>query len=159
MKELKTRHAVVLAIWAVFILIFGGISMVITTDEQLSSFHAMNSSWGLVNLGVAWFLYAHHNEVFEQPQTLLQQMDHQRHIEKMVLFSIGLDLAFIASGFALQRLGHTPKLSYPAMWKGFGTSVIMQRAFLLGQDTFFYRLHLRNRLKVYPIWQHRTEGR
>jgi hypothetical protein len=95
MKQLKTRHAIVLAAWAVLNLIFGGILMVITTDEQLSFFHAMNGSWGLVNLGVAWFLYAHHNEVFEQPQTLLQQMDHQRHIEKMVLFSIGLDLAFI----------------------------------------------------------------
>ncbi|WP_223816169.1 DUF6992 family protein [Adhaeribacter rhizoryzae] len=107
MKQLKTGYATVLAIWAGLNLVTGGILMFIATEDQLSYFSAMNSSWGVVNLGVAWFLYSHHNEVFNQSQTILQQMDHQRHAEKMILFSIGLNLAFIASGFALQLLGHT----------------------------------------------------
>ncbi|CAN5920976.1 hypothetical protein BH24BAC1_BH24BAC1_20380 [soil metagenome] len=108
-----------------------------SADEQLSYFHAMNASWGLVNLGVARFIYAHHNEVFDQPQTLLQQMNHQRHAEKIILFNIGLDLAFVASGFALQQFGQAPGLQYPALWKGFGSSIILQGDSCLYRTPFF----------------------
>jgi multidrug transporter EmrE-like cation transporter len=159
MKKLKISHAAVLAIWAGLNVVIGGTLMFISADEQLLYFYIMNVCWGLVNLGIAWFIYAHHNEVFNQPQTLLQQMNHQRHAEKAILFNIGLDMAFIASGFALQQHGYAPKLAYSALWKGFGTAIILQGAFLLVQDTIFYRLHLKNRRKVYPLWQQRTLGR
>jgi len=133
--------------------------MCTAAEVQLAYFHAMNLCWGLVNLGVAWFLYAHHNKVFEQPQTLLQQMDRQRHAEKAILFNIGVDIAFIASGFALQQHGLGIGIPYPALWKGFGASVIMQGAFLLVLDTIFYRLHLKNRQRVYSLWQQKMEER
>lgn len=156
MKQLKKGHARVLLAWAGMNIITGGIFTFIV-EETLFYFHAMNTCWGIVNTGVAAFIFYHHNHVFKQPQTLLQQMDHQRHAEKMILFNIGLDITFIAVGLALYQHAQASSVIYPALWKGFGASVMMQGAFLCIQDMIFYRLHIKNRQQIYPLWQRMTE--
>jgi uncharacterized membrane protein len=157
MEKLKKAQAKVLAVWAAINLLSGGV-LTFITEGQLSYFHAMNASWGIINTGVAAFLYYHHNHVFDHAQTLLQQMDHQRHAEKMILFNIGLDITFMVAGIALYQHALAAGILYTELWKGFGISVMVQGAFLLMQDSIFYRLHVKNRQKVYPFWQKMMEN-
>lgn len=151
-KKFKSYHALVLAFWAGLNLIGGGV-LLITSKDQFFYFNIMNASWGLVNIGVAAFIYFHHNSDLDKHLPLLKMMDYQRHVEKVILFNIGLDFSFIAVGFALLQTGMGIKAVYPELWTGFGISVMMQGVFLLILDVVFYRLHILNRVRIYPIWQ------
>ncbi len=152
MKQLKTSQGKALAIWAGINLITGSV-LIFMTEQWFYYFHAMNASWGLVNAGVAAYVYFHHNRVFNQPQTLLEQVSRQRHAENMLFLNIGLDVAFVVSGIALYQRGLATEDTYSELWQGFGISVIMQGVFLLVQDLTFLYLHAKNRLRIYPIWR------
>lgn len=152
MKTLKTAQAINLAIWAGMNILTGSI-FIYHTESYYFYFFAMNISWNIVNTAVAIFLYTHHNDVFKEPISLLKQIDYQRHIEKAVVFNLGLDLAFIATGFAMYYNGNIPKVPHPNLWLGFGISIILQGSFLLLQDIIFYMLHTQNRNSIYPHWQ------
>jgi hypothetical protein len=114
MNNLKTIQALNLALWAALNILIGGIFIFISESHHFY-FHAMNISWNIVNTGVAAFLYFHHNGVFNKPLHILKQMDYQRHVEKIIMFNFGLDLAFIATGFALYYYGHGTMTSYPIL--------------------------------------------
>jgi hypothetical protein len=152
MKQLKTAQGKVLAAWAGVNLVSGSV-LIFTTEQWYYYFHAMNGSWGLVNAGVATFIYFHHNQVFSRPQTLLEQMSRQRHAENMLFLNIGLDIAFVVSGIALYQRGLAAGVAYPELWRGFGISVVMQGAFLLVQDPVFLYLHTKNRRRIDPYWK------
>ena len=156
-KFFKTAQAVNLAIWA-GLNILVGIIFIFRAEAHCFYFFVMNISWNLVNTGMAIFLYMHHNDVFERPISILNQMEYQRHIEKAIVFNLGLDLAFVATGFAMYYYGNIPQVRHPNLWLGFGISVILQGSFLLIQDLFFYRLHRKNHQKVYPHWVRELEG-
>jgi len=151
MKTLKTAQAVILAIWAGLNVLIG-IVFILQTEAHYFYFFAMNISWNLVNTAVAIFLYMHHNDVFEKQISFLNQMEYQKHIEKSLVFNIGLDLAFIAIGFSMYYYGNIPSAAHPELWVGFGISVIIQGGFLLIQDMIFYRLHRKNQSIVYSYW-------
>lgn len=158
-KVLKTAQAIFLAIWAGLNLLSGLLLIFTTTDHHFYfHFHAMNASWGLVNLIVAAFLYYHHNSIFNQPLTLLQQMDLQRHAEKMIMLNIGLDIAFVTAGWACYQFDKITDLSFPGLWKGFGVSILLQGTFLLIQDLLFYYLHHKNYKENYPVWKKKMEN-
>lgn len=152
MSRIKKTHGWLLASWATLNVLVGGI-LAFTTKGEPAYVELMNMSWGVVNGGMAAFIYFHHQKEVEQPKTWLRQMDIQRHVEKAFLLNIGLDVAFIVGGVALHQHGQLPGLAYAELWRGFGTSVILQGAFLLLQDYIFYRLHLTNRKKIHPTWE------
>jgi hypothetical protein len=152
MKSFKTAQAVNLAIWAGLNILLGGI-FIFQAQTHHFYFFTMNISWNVVNLCVAVFLYTHHNNVFNRPISIINQMDFQRHIEKAISFNLGLDMTFMATGFAMYFYGKTPQVDHPNLWLGFGISVILQGSFLLIQDIVFYRLHNKNREIIYPNWQ------
>ncbi|WPP49975.1 DUF6992 family protein [Catalinimonas niigatensis] len=156
-KQLKMAHARVLLAWAGVNTITSCI-LIFMTEAALFYFYAMNVCWGIVNTVVAAFIFYHHNHVFKKPLTLLQQMDYQRHAEKMILFNIGLDIAFVAVGSALYQQAYASIGGYIVLWKGFGAAVMMQGTFLCIQDSLFYWLHSKNRQKIYPLWQRMTEN-
>lgn len=155
-RELKSSHALTLAAWAILNIITGAI-LVILTDDILYYFSLMNLCWGIINALFAIFIYFHHNNDLLKPQTLLQQMDNQRHAEKVILFNFGLDLAFIACGAALFAFGMSTSIAYSSLWQGFGISVMVQALFLAIQDYYFYWLHVDNRNKAHPIWKQKIE--
>jgi hypothetical protein len=156
LKQLKFTHARILAAWAILNILSACIIPFFSYGKN-SYILAMNASWGIINLGIAAFIYYHHNSIFDQPQTVLQQMDHQRHVESIIPFNIGLDLAFVATGFALFNYGHRVLINYSELWIGFGISIIVQGCFLLIQDSTFYMLHIKNRKNIYPHWKKRLE--
>jgi len=157
MKILKTAQSMNLAFWAGLNILTGSI-FIFQTEAHLFYFFAMNISWNVVNTFVAVFLYAHHNHVFDQPISLINQMDYQKHIEKAIVFNLGLDMAFIATGFAMYYYGNIPQVAHHELWLGFGASVVIQGAFLLIQDMVFYRLHRNNQNMIHPYWEELTEG-
>lgn len=136
----------------------GGIRTFTAHGEQwLLTFHTMNLSWGLVNGGIAAFVYFHTKKRTAQPKTLLRRLNLQRHVEKAFLFNVGLDLAFVTTAVALYQWAFLIDTAYPELWKGFGTSVRTQAAYLLIQDSVFYRLHQKNRERTEPDWKHRLD--
>jgi hypothetical protein len=154
MLQLSRLHATVLGLWAFLNVVAGGIRTFTTPGEVGPlAFHTMNLSWGFINGGIAAFVYLHTKKSAAQPKMLLRRLNLQRHVEKVLLFNVGLDLAFIAAGIALYQRAFVIDTAYPELWKGFGISVLMQAAYLLIQDSVFYRLHRRNRKKTEPDWQ------
>jgi hypothetical protein len=156
MKALKSAQAVNLAIWAGLNILVASIFIFQAVDYYFY-FHAMNASWNLVNTAMAVFLYFHHNKVFEKPISILKQMDYQKHVEKAVAFNLGLDMSFIATGFAMYFYSQIALVNHPELWLGFGISVVIQGTFLLIQDIVFYGLHQNNRNRVYPHWERTLE--
>jgi hypothetical protein len=156
MNLLKKAHAWGLGGWAILNMGTGGI-LAFVSQEKWTYFHLMNGCWGLVNAGVALFLYFHHHTEMALAKPLLRQMDIQRHAEKAILFNAGLDIAFVFAGVTLCQHGQGAGRGYAAPWLGFGASVILQGGFLLLLDTLFYRLHVRNRSRVHPLWEQLME--
>lgn len=154
MKVFKKAQAVSLAIWATLNILIGA-TFIFQSEAHHFYIFTMNISWNVVNIAVAIFLYTHHNNVFDQSISLLNQMEYQKHIEKSIVFNMGLDLAFIATGFSMYYYGNIPIVSHPELWLGFGISVIMQGSFLFILDMVFFRLHRKNYHQVYPHWNRR----
>lgn len=145
---LKTMQGKVLASWALLNL-FSGLLMSFFTERILFYFHLMNLSWGIVNMGVALFIFYHHNHIFNKPQTNQEKWHHQIHAEKMMLLNVGLDIAFLMIGLALYQQAYSRlDTLLPALWKGFGISVLLQSLFLFVQDLLFHALHLKNRRRI-----------
>ena len=67
------------------------------------AFHTMNLSWGFINGGIAAFAYFQTKKSAAPPKMLLRRFNLQRHVEKALLLSIGLDLAFVTVGIALYQ--------------------------------------------------------
>lgn len=156
MERLKKAQGRVIAIWASFNIVAGGI-LAYTSEIEQSYFHLMNTCWGIINASLAAFLYFHHNEIFEVPQSILKQLNHQRHAENMLMFNIGLDIAFMALGVAIIQYEGLLLSGYPGLWSGFGHSFLLQGFFLFTQDTIFFRLHVLNRRSATPGWQKMIE--
>jgi hypothetical protein len=158
MLQLSHVHAFVLGCWAFLNVAMGGILAFMTRgDVWTLAFHSMNLSWGAINGGVAAFVYIHTKKSAARAKTLLQRLDLQRHVEKVLLFNAGLDIAFMVGGLALYQRAFISDMAYPDLWKGFGTSVLLQGAYLLIQDSIFYYLHLANRKQAYPVWKREME--
>lgn len=156
MHRLAATHSVVLGSWSVLNLAAGG-AMLGSGQGQQPFFHAMNLSWGVVNGGVTAFLYLHTQQSYRKPKDWARRQQLQHHVEQVLLVNIGLDAAYMATGVVFLGLGTQTRIASPELWKGFGTSILMQGAFLLVQDCLFYRLHLANWKKHFPNrTQHRS---
>ncbi|MBD0255012.1 MAG: hypothetical protein ICV83_04770 [Cytophagales bacterium] len=143
MRRLGRVHAAVLAGWAGLNVATGAV-LSLKSGGEAACFHAMNLSWGVINGSIAGFFYWHIRKSEVPPKALLRRLALQHHVEKVLLLNIGLDVAYVATGFALREHGLVPGISYPQLWRGFGTSLLVQGAFLLLQDSVFYCLHARN---------------
>ena len=134
----------VLGAWSISNLLFGSI-MRQRTASVSRSFHEMNAAWNLVNLSIAGFGY------FSLPDpsswSALEGLRTLENIDRILLFNAGLDIAYVAFGYALiergQRLGSDRSL-------GYGRSLILQGAFLFLFDSAFAYLHsdLTDQLRV-----------
>jgi hypothetical protein len=158
MLRLSEVHALVLGCWAFLNVALGGVCTFLNTGGLWTlTFYTMNLSWGVINGGVAVFVYTHTKKSSAKPKALLRRLGLQRHVEKVLLFNAGLDMAFIVGGWALYQRASITDVVYPDLWKGFGTSVLVQGAYLLIQDSIFYYLHQANLKQASPAWQREME--
>ncbi len=105
----------------------------------------MNLIWGITNLGISILGYSGTQSKSDQLLNRAQSSIAQQKIEKTFLLNGGLDLVYVGTGAYLRHRGDThnsPQL------RGYGSSVILQGAFLLLFDATMYSAERRNGNKL-----------
>ena len=98
-------------------------------------FYQMTTIWGAANFGAAILGFTgNKNKTLNKTGSL----NAQKKIERIFLINAGLDVAYIGTGLILQSKGNNGKSSNPAQLRGYGSSIIMQGAFLLLFDSTMY---------------------
>ncbi len=98
-------------------------------------FYQMNVIWGSVNLGAAILGFTGANRNNKKQFDVAKSLKEQRNLEKTFLVNGALDIAYIGTGIYLKKRGSnrdSNKLS------GYGTSIILQGAFLFLFDGTMY---------------------
>lgn len=151
--ELNRIHAYVLGAWAVINLLVGGYLTYVLYDGEPESFHHMNASWGLINLGVAWLML--YNANYADPATYDLGISIHKHFQtqKLMMLNLGLDVTYTLAGVLLREHGkNNAKFSF--VLKGFGRALILQGSFLLALDGTFYTLYSAQNDDLYHLlWQ------
>lgn len=105
----------------------------------------MNGYWNLINLGVAGLGYMGLRKAMTRKYSLSGNEKAQLAIEKTYVLNFGLDLVYITGGFYLRERGNSEtNPDSRDQFKGYGTSIIFQGAFLLLMDGVMIVLHHRN---------------
>ena len=108
-------------------------------------FYQMDAIWGVVNLGIAVIGYtttqSNKNKILSPEESLKQQ----QKIEQTFLINGGLDLVYLGAGAYLKHRGNT---NHSAELRGYGSSVLLQGAFLLLFDATMYSAEKSNGNKL-----------
>ena len=136
--DINRKGMLVLGSWAVLNLASSPI-LASRTQGVERAFHQMNGYWNAVNLIIAGFGYysAAHGPV---GLSLVETLQAQQSIEKILLFNTALDLGYITGGFLLRERSksitkHRERLN------GFGNSLLLQGGFLFVFDIALYLTH------------------
>lgn len=126
-----------LASWATANIVTGVPGALVTRDPRLRAFWQGNAAWNVVNLGIAASSLLRDRRASEDAATAAAKAD---AFDRALLLNIGLDVAYIAAGWALQergaRTGSAPLL-------GWGDAIMLQGTFLLGFDVALFAAHQR----------------
>ena len=114
-------------------------------------FMLMNMCWAVINFTIVLWIFDHKFLRRFLAGNIFQRFEVQRHVEKMLLLNIGLDLAYIFAGLWLKSVDVNSGAQHPELWLGFGWSVIVQGVFLFIHDNIFHFLHLLNFRKCKPF--------
>ena len=105
----------------------------------------MNALWNLVNGGLAVMGYLNARKAMTKKYDYSDNVAAQVAMEKLYALNLGLDFAYIASGFFLREKGtNETNLKSKDQLNGYGTSIIIQGAFLLLYDATILSLHHKN---------------
>lgn len=144
-----TKNAmIVLGSWAAANITSGFIAASQTTGET-KYFWQMNAYWNLVNGGLAVLGYINARKALAKKYDFSDNIAAQGSMEKLYAFNLGLDLAYIASGFFLREKGtNETNTTSQDQLNGYGTSLIIQGGFLLIMDGIVLSLHHKNSLRL-----------
>jgi hypothetical protein len=112
----------------------GGVALVWGTSRSRRSarwhFGAMSAGWGVVNVGIAT---AGLLGSAAPPPDLTAVLAAERQFHDILLFNLGLNVAYSAVGATMLGAGYRD-VSNAERWRGFGTSLVLQGAGLLVLD-------------------------
>lgn len=109
----------------------------------------MNAYWNFVNLGLAGMGYLRAIKESSRKFSLLGNYDAQNAVEKIYLFNLGLDLAYLGGGLYLRERGlNSTSVTTSQQLQGYGISILIQGGFLLLEDATMIYLHKRNTVRV-----------
>ncbi len=117
--------------------IASGLVLASTQQGWKKQFFGFNAAWNLVNGTLAWV--GLQKLRFEEPASDPVLALHRYHkTERILMLNCGLDIAYIATGFALNNLSQTTssELAYNRL-RGYGNSLYLQGGFLLLFDGFY----------------------
>ena len=111
------RHLSLLAWWSLLTALVG-LPSIFLGKGIWPYFWMMTVSWAAINFGIVLGLLGH--TAFQQfaRGNTFDRFRVQRHIEKMLLFNIGLDTAYVFAGLWLHTLGRLPDIAHPELWTG-----------------------------------------
>ncbi|MFN5372341.1 MAG: DUF6992 family protein [Bacteroidia bacterium] len=125
-----------LAIWSGS-QIASGLVLAATQDGWQKQFFGFNAAWNVVNgtLAYAGLMRLRNEEPASDPVLALHRYT---RTERILMLNCGLDLAYIATGFALNNMAKNTSagLTYNRL-KGYGTSLYLQGGFLLLFDGIY----------------------
>ena len=107
------------------------------TNGTTRYFHEMNAGWNAVNLTIASVALMTLPDV--SSWTLEQGYQEAARLDKILLFNAGLDLGYMALGYALVERG---KRVDSSRLHGYGQSLLVQGAFLFVFDLAFAYFHV-----------------
>jgi len=137
--DYNKKGMLILGLWAAGNMALGGV-MAGKTSGETKGFHQMNIYWNSVNLAIAGFGY--YQATKEIPNSeFWATMEAQQGIEKILLVNAALDVAYMAGGLFLLERG---KRLEKDQFKGFGKSIVLQGAFLMGFDVVMFLFHNQN---------------
>ena len=119
------------------------------TQGEVRYFWQMNAYWNLINGALAVMGYIRARKAMSKKYGLAENESEQQSIEKLYAFNMGLDLAYIATGFFLREKGiNTSNIKSRDQLTGYGKSIIVQGGFLLLMDGVVLSLHHRNSVRL-----------
>lgn len=142
-----------LTAWAAGNMVASGIAYG-QTQGQVRYFNQMNVFWNIVNLGIGVpgliGTYKH------KPMNFEETIKYQNRLEKIYLFNAGLDVGYMATGWALNNFGKTKTGDLGERIKGYGNSLVMQGAYLFVHDIINLLLYRTNNKRLNIIWRNIT---
>lgn len=134
---------IALGSWSVGNIIVGTAGA-LTTEKgsTMFSFHLMNASWNVVNLGIALPAYFGARKRLKKEYDIPGTFKLQRQQETVYAINMAADVLYVGSGVFLQEFGN--RYSNPNVrdsFKGMGYSLIMQGGFLLIFDAVMFGIH------------------
>ena len=132
-NKIKNTGMKILGTWAISNLGVGIIGSNNSSGQQ-KDFYTMNIIWGSVNLGAAIIGLA--TTTHDKNYSEIQEFKKQHQIENLFLINAGLDLGYLATGIYLQHRG---KVTNSQKLSGYGSSIILQAAFLFLFDGLMFK--------------------
>lgn len=156
--ELNTHSRngmIALGSWATGNLIVGTAGALTTEPgSMMFSFHLMNASWNVVNLGIALPAYFGARKRLKKQYDIPGTFKLQRQQETVFLINMVADGLYIGTGVFLQEFGNRySNTQVRDSFKGMGYSLLMQGGFLLIFDAVMFGIHKshwnKNRSKIW----------
>ncbi|MCF8464988.1 MAG: hypothetical protein K9G41_09110 [Flavobacteriales bacterium] len=145
-RELNTHSRngmIALGSWGVGNII-AGTAGALTTEKgsMMFSFHLMNASWNVVNLGIALPAYFGARKRLNKRYDIPGTFKLQRKQETLYAVNMAADVLYVGSGVFLQEFGNRYKNdNVRDSFKGMGYSLILQGGFLLLFDAVMFGVH------------------
>lgn len=145
-RELNTHSRngmIALGSWGVGNIIVGTAGA-LTTEKgsMMFSFHLMNASWNVVNLGIALPAYFGARKRLNKQYDIPGSFKLQRQLETLYAINLAADVLYVGSGVFLQEFGNRYSNNQVRdSFKGMGYSLILQGGFLLLFDAVMLGVH------------------
>ncbi|MCF8276422.1 MAG: hypothetical protein K9J17_06790 [Flavobacteriales bacterium] len=145
-RELNTHSRngmIALGSWGVGNII-AGTAGALTTEKgsMMFSFHLMNASWNVVNLGIALPAYFSARKRIGKEYDIPGTFKLQRQQETLYAINMAADVLYVGSGVFLQEFGNRyANNQVRDSFKGMGYSLILQGGFLLIFDAVMLGVH------------------
>lgn len=121
------------------------------TSGQQRYFHQMNLFWNVVNIGIG--VPGLLSTYKEKPQDFESVYTGQKRFENVYLLNAGLDLGYVAAGWALNNFGKTKEGELASRLKGYGNSIVLQGTYLVLHDIIMYSLYRTNHVRLQTLWK------
>lgn len=129
----QTAHLRRVAVWG-GVNLLGGLALMLSTRQSQRSarwhFGAMSAGWGAVNVGIAAAGTITASPTPADPAAVLAA---ERQFHDILLFNLGLNVAYSAVGGTMLRAGYRG-VGNAGRWRGFGTALLLQGGGLLVLD-------------------------
>ena len=147
--DINRSAMLVLGSWAVGNMLVGTYGHFNTTG-QTREFHQFNFMWNVVNLGIAAFGY--HQASNADPMALgyVDILKEYNSLQNILLLNVGLNVSYMATGLYLRERSKN-SIKHSDRFRGYGSSLLLQGAFLFLFDTSLFFIHRSHaNLHLYP---------
>lgn len=146
MKSLNTTRITtnktgmkVLTGWGAVNMVAGGIGYFTANTQEWKAFHGMNAIWGVTNAGIGLMGLRGTRKEMAMNMSCADMAGRYEGNKRLFLINGGLDFLYIGTAVFMKE--HSKTRPNPAVWRGFGNSILIQGAFLLAFDGTMFAVH------------------